>query len=143
MEECWDSVRQKENSLTAKLRLYGEKVGAWNKSSFGNVHKRIHALKKDLCLLREEVRSDEFTLKEADISSELDEWFAREELLWRQRGMTNWLKGGEHNTTFFKAKATQRKERKRVDTIIKEDGLVACQTEEVLSEFRKYFENIF
>lgn len=130
-------------SLASKLNVCGEKLSEWNNQSFGRVQKRIRALKKELISLKDGTRTVDSTKKEASIFGELDEWLSREELLWRQRGRMDWLKGGEHNTTFFKAKATQRKERKRVESLVNEDGVEVFQEDEVMAEFCKYFNNIF
>lgn len=52
--------------------------------------------------------ADEVVLNEKKLSSELDDSLAMEELLWKQRSRTDWLKKGDKNTAFFKAKSTQR-----------------------------------
>ncbi|KAL9660817.1 hypothetical protein QQ045_025635 [Rhodiola kirilowii] len=48
---------------------------------------------------------------------ELDDWFAREELLWRQRSRIEWLKEGDSNTKFFHTRASQRRKKNHVSKI--------------------------
>lgn len=105
VEEAWTNASQEGRSLSAKLKDCGESLHRWNKESFGNVQKRIKALKKELSDLREGCIIEEIARRETLLASELDEWFARKELLWKQIERMNWLKGGEHNTTYYKFKA--------------------------------------
>lgn len=98
--------------MSSKLRECGEKLRQWNKHNCGNFQRRIRALKQELTTIREGERTEAAARQKGALSDELDEWLAREELLWKQRSRMTWLKGGEHNATFFKVKETQRKERK-------------------------------
>lgn len=54
-------------------------------------------------------RTKESVKKKIDASIALDEWLAREELLWKQRARTDWLKSGEYNAVFFQGKSTKEK----------------------------------
>lgn len=38
-------------------------------------------------------RTEGTVLREEKLTGELDEWIDREELLWKQRARTDWLKG--------------------------------------------------
>lgn len=73
----------------------------------------------------------------------MDEWFAREELLWKQRTKANWLRGGEQNAVFFTVKASRRKERKVIEKLLKGDRTETYDHEEIKEEFVKYFNNLF
>lgn len=115
----------------------------WNKDIFGNVQQRIKALKQEICLIRELPRTDELAKIEVKASIELDEWFAREELLWKQRARIDWLKEGDCNAALFKAKATWRKKRKIIKEILKQDGTVANNSAGIMNEFSEYFYRIF
>lgn len=53
------------------------------------------------------------------------------------------MQGGDRNTTFFKAKASRRKERKFIEEIVKEDNTVVYDHEGIMSEFLNYFNSIF
>ncbi|KAL9668671.1 hypothetical protein QQ045_006209 [Rhodiola kirilowii] len=88
-------------------------------------------------------RTEEIIEKEIKATNELDEWMTREELLWRQRSRTEWLKAGDRNTAFFKAKATSRRNKKWIQMLKKEDGAEVCNNDDILSEFSNYFKHLF
>lgn len=92
--EAWRGVGQRAHRWSEKLKSCGERLALWNKESFGNVQKKLKYLKKEINKLREGPRSEEVARKEAALSNELDEWLAREESLWKQRGRSDWLKAG-------------------------------------------------
>lgn len=66
----------------------------------------ISVLKNELKVLKNSYRTGENVAKERQLSENLDEWLAREELMWKQRSRSDWLKDGDKNTAFFKIKAT-------------------------------------
>lgn len=68
-------------------------------------------------------RSAEMARLEEKALNELDEWLAMNELIWRQRSRTDWLKDGERNIAFFKAKSSRMKERKYIEMILKMMGV--------------------
>lgn len=110
---------------------------------FGNVQNRIRVLKKEIQTLTEIPRTTKVATREALLSEALDEWLAREELLWKQRSRIDWLKGGDCNVAFFKAKASKRKEKKYVTALVKEDGTEATDTIKIMEEFKNYFKSLF
>lgn len=75
--------------------------------------------------------------------NKLDEWFAREELMWKQMARADWLKRGDKNMAFFKAKATQRKERKIIKSIKKADDTMVYDTTNITVEFTNFFKALF
>lgn len=66
-------------------------------------------IKSQLETLENKAGTNEVIKEETRLSTELDEWLSREELLWKQRSRMDWLKEGDKNTTFYKLKASQRK----------------------------------
>ncbi|KAL0288976.1 UNVERIFIED_CONTAM: hypothetical protein Sangu_2635600 [Sesamum angustifolium] len=52
----------------------------------------------------------------------LEELSTKDEILWKQRAKALWLNKGDKNTTFFHAKANERKLRKEVKALRDETG---------------------
>lgn len=67
-------------------------MSEWNRNSFGSVQKKLKDLRRDLEDLRKQEMTSELREKESRISDEIDEWCMREELLWKQRARTDWLR---------------------------------------------------
>lgn len=55
----------------------------------------------------------------------------------------DWLKEGDRNTTFFRTKVRQRKEKKAVHFIMRSDGTMVTENSDILSEFSDYFSDLF
>lgn len=107
-------MSQEDSKLSTKLDQCGSMLQEWNVNKFGKVQARIKTLKDRLLKLSNVERSVDVVTNEYQLSAELDEWLAREELLWKQRSRMDWLKEGDRDTTFFKLKASQRKAKKLV-----------------------------
>ncbi|KAL9675120.1 hypothetical protein QQ045_003321 [Rhodiola kirilowii] len=143
VQDIWSRVKSNNSSMGDKLRACGEELNKWNSRKFGRVGKNIRRLKEQISKMQNEGRTEETAKKEAELTNEMDEWLAREELLWRQRARTEWLKEGDRNTTFFKARATNRKNKKLIQKLKKEDGTEVYNNAEILSEVANYFRNLF
>lgn len=83
--------------------LYSCRIGLakWDKEKFGSVKEKVKKYKAELVNLQKmpftaETKQQENTIRKA-LELELD----REELLWKQRAMTQWLAEGDRNTRFF------------------------------------------
>ncbi|KAL0314790.1 UNVERIFIED_CONTAM: hypothetical protein Sangu_2323400 [Sesamum angustifolium] len=66
-----------------------------------------------------------------------------EEILWQQWAKALWLKQGDKTTTFFHARASERKSIKEVKTIKDEEGRTVHENDGVCEVILLYFEQIF
>lgn len=130
-------------SLHDTLIKCGTKISEWNARNFGNVRKQLKFLKGQLERLSNKVRTDKVIREEARLSKTLDELLAREELLWEQRSCMDWHKEGDKNTTFFKLKATQRRNKKMVNCIRKDYGSMVTELDDITKTFTDYFSALF
>ncbi|KAL9679615.1 hypothetical protein QQ045_017481 [Rhodiola kirilowii] len=115
----------------------------WSSSTFGEVKKKIEKLKELIQQVKEESRTDETATRESKLSEELDEWLEREELWWRQRLRAEWLWNGNRNTTFFHAKASQRRRRNYIDHLRNTEGELCESEQQFNSIVFNYFASIF
>ncbi|CAM8924063.1 unnamed protein product [Rhodiola kirilowii] len=143
VRSIWRDVGGRYVDMKDKLWACGKELQRWNAQKFGNVQKKIKELKEYINALQSKPRTMMVVEREEEASRKLDEWLAREELLWRQRARTEWLKDGDKNTAFFKAKSTQRRDKKIINKLKTRDGKVVSSTEDILNEFADYFHGLF
>lgn len=143
VKNAWEEAKGDSSSLKETLLHCSNKLQQWNNSSFGNVQKKIRTLKERIKQLKDMPRTEESIRKEMEATEELDEWFIREELLWKQRSRADWLKEGEQNALFFRARASRRKERKIIQMLSRDDGTETNDLEEIMGSFSGYFITIF
>lgn len=106
--------------MAESLGKFSEKPRAWNRDTFGNVFKR----KKRLSLRLEGVQralaehTSRAMLKlERNLRDELKEMLLQEEMIWRQRARTEWLRCGDNNTKFFHMSTLIIRKRNRIEVL--------------------------
>lgn len=122
VKESWREALVRGGNLVEKLRACSRQIMNWNKTRFGNVQKRIKEIKMELEHVQQMERTVHVENMEAKLCTELDEWLAREELMWRQRSRADWLHSGDRNTTIFHARASQRKKKNNISKLEGDDG---------------------
>ncbi|KAL9666828.1 hypothetical protein QQ045_001171 [Rhodiola kirilowii] len=137
------TMKRHKFSPTFRFEPMWLRDATFKEEKFGNVGNSIRRLKHIVEELQSAERTEEIIEKEIKATNELDEWMTREELLWRQRSRTEWLKAGDRNTAFFKVKATSRRNKKWIQMLKKEDGAEVCNNDDILSEFTNYFKHLF
>lgn len=82
-------------------------------------------------------------IEESRVISELDEWRFREELLWKQRSMVDWLKEGDLNTKYFHSRSSQRFKVNFLYKLINKDGMCLSDKHGLRSLALYHFFDIF
>ncbi|CAM8965988.1 unnamed protein product [Rhodiola kirilowii] len=143
LEQCWGRRDRDYQDLSLKLKGCGRELATWNRVVFGKVQKRIADLKDQIELQKSRFRTDEVIERETKLQRELDEWLAREELLWRQRSRVEWLREGDSNTKFFHSRASQRRRKNTVEKIRGNNNEWITDETEICEEAVAHFLNIF
>ncbi|WMV55749.1 hypothetical protein MTR67_049134 [Solanum verrucosum] len=82
------------------------------------------------------------TLQKASVVKEFEEYAKKEEIAWRQRSRTLWIKQGDKNTKFFQRMANAHKRFNHIDKLVVEDQELVDPIEiktEIISFYRKLY----
>lgn len=113
VKEGWEAhSNDRERSLYNKIKSSRDAISRWKRHSQTNNEKLIESLKKRL----ESTQDDEILTseEELEIKWKLCAAYREEEIYWRQKNRTLWLRGGDRNTKYFHAKTKLRKVRNRI-----------------------------
>ncbi|KAL4626285.1 hypothetical protein ACB092_05G085100 [Castanea dentata] len=77
------------------------------------------------------------------LKCEVHELMVKEDCMWHQRSMVDWLRSGDMNTTYFHSHATQRNKRNYISKLVKKDGSVIKDENMIGDELVNYFTKIF
>ena len=81
--------------------------------------------------------------KASELQKELQILMEQEDLKWRQRAKTDWLKFRDRNLKYFHACANQRRKVNNIDHIRDERGALWENQEGVRGAFKNYFASLF
>ncbi|CAM8962958.1 unnamed protein product [Rhodiola kirilowii] len=142
VENAWGKGGRSGSLMTRLQRCKGA-LRKWNKEVFGSVTQHIKSVKEELEWVRLQERNEENMAKETDIVANLDEWRLKEEIYWKQRSRVEWLREGDRNTSYFHAKASQRKKRNTIVKLLDSRGEWISDEKEKGYLIRDYFTDIF
>jgi hypothetical protein len=115
----------------------------WGKQQFGNIPKKIKAAQDDLVELNNNSEKAAMMNKILQKEMELDKLLESEEMWWNQRSRVLWLQHGDKNTNFFHQKATQRRKRNRIDSIMDKQGTTHTDDEHIEKTLTYHFKELF
>ncbi|XP_020114730.1 uncharacterized protein LOC109728671 [Ananas comosus] len=67
----------------------------------------------------------------------------KQELFWAQRAKDNWIRFGDRNTTYFHAKASQRKKRNAITMLKNNSGFVLTDQSEIREHITQHFNHCY
>ncbi|GLJ48416.1 hypothetical protein SUGI_1021880 [Cryptomeria japonica] len=132
--------------LNKKLKYIKIKIKEWNLSQFQNIHKeklRVTAELEDLFnfVIKSDM-NDVLFQRESSLKFELNEILQCEEIHWRQKSRELWLKDGDRNTKFFHILVIANCSRTRISEVVKPDGSIARDYEDIAWEAIRHFESL-
>ena len=116
VKEAWQQEQIANLEDLAKgLENCGKLLNKWNREVFGNIQVSLKQKEKEL----EELLTSVIRTKDVNAittcRNEMHELAMREEILWKQRAKTMWLKEGDKNTKFFHGVASSRRRNNRIE----------------------------
>ncbi|CAM8987641.1 unnamed protein product [Rhodiola kirilowii] len=143
LHDFWKSQNGNRLKWAAKLKNCSQFLKSWNSMHYGDIRKKIEKLKEELEEVKREDRTEEIVAKERSITEELDDWLAKEEVMWKQRARVEWIKYGDRNTAFFHARASQRRKRNWIHKLIDSQGVTVTSNADLATVIGDYFKDIF
>ncbi|XP_042988663.1 uncharacterized protein LOC122316195 [Carya illinoinensis] len=78
-----------------------------------------------------------------EVQLEIDKLLEEENVKWKQRAKQAWLKDGDSNSKFFHRCANQRRKTNEINCLVREDGSLTRDLEEISECFGNYYQSLF
>lgn len=120
--------------MSLKLKHMRNFYRQWNLNTFKNVFANVQAAEDAFSVAQEAFDynpSDEHLSTFLHAKDGLDLAHRQEEMFWRQKSRIQWLKEGDRNTKFFHAYATSQRRRSAISGLLREDGSMALQQDDI------------
>ncbi|GKV02665.1 hypothetical protein SLEP1_g15064 [Rubroshorea leprosula] len=132
-----------DNGCQEKVCVCSKGLHCWSESKFGHVQKRLKQCVDRLDMLRRGQNPQATYHEEQCLIQDMEEWLAREEIMWRQQSREIWLQEGDRNTHFFHKRASRRQDRNKVDHLQDETREWKSKPDELQAIATSYFNNLF
>ena len=115
----------------------------WNKEEFDIVGVKVAKLQARLAFLETRPTSPNQIHELRKTRIELNYWLDREDEMWRQRARQNCFQGGDRNTKFFHAKASDSQSKNHIDGIFYGNRVWHEEEAEIPGIFVDYYTGLF
>ena len=145
IKQAWEFSQPGTRMFTVwhKLKECRKQLGAWSRTSFGNIKKKIDILKQKIHQAENNAIQDRMHDNINDLRRELNTLLEKEERMWRQRSRVSWLTQGDRNTKYFHGKASQRRRRNYISRLSDERGRWHDSNEEIADLMIEYYNTLF
>ncbi|KAA3482175.1 reverse transcriptase [Gossypium australe] len=130
-------------SVPNKLEILGNKLLKWHSSKSREERRKWTQLEQRLEGLFSQDVSDDVLAEISEVQLDLNLEADKEEIFWEQRAHVNWLKNGDHNTSYFHKMAGQRFSHGRIHELVDGNGVRHTELAEMLKVASSYFDNLF
>ncbi len=115
----------------------------WNKNCFGNLQTRTNSLTEAINQIQQQPPTEENTQKEKTLIWELNENLKREEILWKQKSIVQWLTAPDLNTKFFHLSTIIRRRKNSIDFLKNNQNNWISGRQEIGTCFTEFFKCLF
>ncbi|KAG5619805.1 hypothetical protein H5410_005023 [Solanum commersonii] len=132
--------------LASKLKALKHKLKEWSRSEQGNLGQQRKNVLEKLATLDNIAIARGLTVEEsmekASLIMNFEQLIKNEEILWRQRSRSLWLKEGDKNTKFFHKMANAHKRYNNIDQLLVQGNLINDQ-ERIQGEMVEFYQNLY
>ena len=132
--------------MMEKLQEVKTALFDWNKNVFGFLEKSKRILLARLRGIQNfpnYPHSSYLCCLEKELQLELDQLLKKEELKWFQKARTEWITKGDRNTKYYHLKATMRKKRNKIRTLMNESGVWIEDETKLQAMAVRYLKNLY
>ncbi|KAI9071798.1 hypothetical protein K1719_046244 [Acacia pycnantha] len=126
-----------------RLTVCQKKLTVWSRIVFPNFRKSIEILRQKLnqCMLTYPTPHVLSAIE--DLTSQIEDAWAKEESYWWQRSRISWLNCGDKNTKFFHTSVIQRRQRNKILRLKNDSGVWLEDKEEINKAFSTFYQQLF
>ncbi len=132
--------------VASKLKALKRDLKIWNEEEFGNIDGRKSSLSvivKNLDEIEDERNLSDIERAQRDqAKAELEKTLLMEEICWRQKSRSLWLKEGDKNTKFFHRIANSHRRKNSIGQL-EVDGETIIDTTEINTKIVNFYNNLF
>lgn len=145
VKESWHSKEKGSHmfEVTESIKSCRRGLINWERSVYRHSQLRMHQLGEEAKLLEERAVTEEDQYQLKKLHEELNELLEREEIAWRQRSRVQWLQEGNRNTKFFHNKATQRRKKNTIESLVDDHGTKHEEQQRIEQLIVDYFSQIY
>uniref|UniRef100_A0A2N9G3M9 CCHC-type domain-containing protein n=1 Tax=Fagus sylvatica TaxID=28930 RepID=A0A2N9G3M9_FAGSY len=145
VKESWHSKEKGSHmfEVTESIKSCRRGLINWERSVYRHSQLRMHQLGEEAKLLEERAVTEEDQYQLKKLREELNELLEREEIAWRQRSRVQWLQEGNRNTKFFHNKATQRRKKNTIESLVDDQGTKHEEQQRIEQLIVDYFSQIY
>ena len=124
IQEVWDGCQElnSPSGIATRLIHCAENLSRWNKMVFGQIPKQIQKKRETLNTLVCRDKDGSLGSEINVIRKEINELLDSEEIMWHQRAKVQWLGLGDRNKKYFHTRASDRRRRNTINSIMDENG---------------------
>lgn len=141
VENAW--MTSGDVSVLDRIARCGKDLSTWNSEVFGNVNTNISNKTKELQHLLNKPRSPTTIQAINKCRRELNEWYMKEETMWKQRVKDFWIKEDDRNSRYFHQTASGKRKNNRISGVMDSFGNMLKDPNSIENCFFDYFSNIF
>ncbi|KAL5805657.1 hypothetical protein ACOSQ4_028390 [Xanthoceras sorbifolium] len=151
-EECYSVIctawggfdsESSGRGLRDKLGLCADRLENWSKVKFGSLKKAIDRKRCEINLLYDRKQSEQVLDAIKSRERELESLLSKEELYWKQRSRVDWLLAGDKNSKFFHRRASARKKKNQISSLLDSRGVRRESEQGMSSVVLDYFSDLF
>jgi len=148
VEDCWNVhvIGCPMYVLSTKLKLLKNKLKAWNKEVFGNIHALVTEAESHLPNIQNQIHvhghSNHLMNEENKAQTNLNDALHKQETFWQEKAKLRWHVDGDRNTKYFHRVTTIKNKTKIISTIRNGEEIIS-EPHRISEHIVNYYKSLF